>query len=98
MGPLCPSCSTPTWLIKMWKKISLSLRILRKAKKRFAKKYPAEDWNNYQEKLDAILADQSFWRSASKSVAVFVTAQDTWVHRLQIPIDDQYYVGIRLMS
>lgn len=65
----------------------------KEAKKRFEKKYPAEDWNNYQTKLDAILADQSFWRSASKSVAVFVTAQDTWIHRLQIPIDDQYYVG-----
>ncbi|WP_368252093.1 hypothetical protein [Enterococcus sp. 2201sp1_2201st1_B8_2201SCRN_220225] len=65
----------------------------KEAKKRFEKKYPAEDWNNYQTKIETLLADQSFWRSGSTSVAVFLTAQNTWIHRLQIPIDDQYYVG-----
>ena len=43
-------------------------------------------------KIETLLADQAFWRS-SKSVAVILTAEETLIHRLSIPVDDQYYVG-----
>lgn len=65
----------------------------KEAKKRFEKKYPDKNWNTYQEKIDAILADQSFWRSGQTSVAIFLSEEQTVVHRMNIPIDDQYYVG-----
>lgn len=65
----------------------------KEAKKRFEKKYPDGDWNSYQEKFDTILTDQSFWRGASTSVAVFLTEKETLIHHLSIYTDDQYYVG-----
>ncbi len=65
----------------------------KEAKKRFEKKYPDANWSTYQEKIDELLADQSFWRSGKISVAVFLTEEQTLIHRLNIPIDDQYYVG-----
>lgn len=65
----------------------------REAKKRFDKKYPEKDWSKFQEKFDALLADQSFWRSATTSAAIILTEKDTYIHRLSIAVDDQYYVG-----
>lgn len=44
-------------------------------------------------KIETLLADQAFWRSSTKSVAVILTAEETLIHRLSIPVDDQYYVG-----
>ena len=40
-----------------------------------------------------LLGDPSFWRSATTSVAVIITADQTYIHRLSIPVDDQYYVS-----
>ncbi len=40
-----------------------------------------------------MLGDPSFWRSATTSVAVIITADQTYIHRLSIPVDDQYYVS-----
>lgn len=50
----------------------------KEAKKRFEKKYPDKNWNTYQEKIDAILADQSFWRSGQTSVAIFYLKNKPW--------------------
>lgn len=65
----------------------------KEAKKRFEKKYPEKEWQTFQAKIDALLADQSFWRSGTASVAVILTEEATYEHRLSIAIDDQYYVG-----
>lgn len=65
------------------------------AKKRFEKKYPKKEWKIFQKKIDDILADGSFWRGASASVAVILTETDQFVYRLSIAVDDQYYVGDR---
>ena len=65
----------------------------KEAKRRFEKRYPDHSWNKFQEKIETLLADQAFWRSSTKSVAVILTAEETLIHRLSIPVDDQYYVG-----
>lgn len=65
------------------------------AKQKFLKKYPAKDWAIFQEKIDKILADSSFWRSATNSVAVILTEKNDFIYRLSIRVDDQYYVGDR---
>ena len=65
----------------------------KEAKKRFEKKYTDQSFVPFQEKIDQLLADQAFWRSATKSVAVFITKDDVNVHRLSIEVDDQYYVS-----
>ncbi|MHC5249762.1 baeRF6 domain-containing protein [Enterococcus sp. LJL90] len=65
------------------------------AKKKFLKKYPEKDWGIFQDKIDKILADSSFWRSATTSVAVVLTETEDFVYRLSIRVDDQYYVGDR---
>lgn len=65
----------------------------KEAKKRFEKKYPEKDWAVFQSKIDALLADQSFWRSGTTSTAIFLTEKETLTNRLSIRIDDQYYVG-----
>jgi hypothetical protein len=63
------------------------------AKRRFEKKYPEHSWNLFQTKIDELLADQSFWRNSTTSVAVIITPEEVLVHRLSIRVDDQYYVG-----
>lgn len=65
----------------------------KEAKKRFDKKYPEKDWTVFQKNVDALLADQSFWRSGTTSVAIILTESDCYIHRLSISVDDQYYVG-----
>lgn len=65
----------------------------KEAKKRFEKKYPDQDWSNFQDKIDTLLSDRDFWRSATTSVAVILTDKETYIHRLSIRVDDQYYVG-----
>lgn len=65
----------------------------KESKKRFEKRYSDQDWQNFQKQIDALLADQSFWRSAEKSVALIFTPQRTFIQRLSIEVDDQYYVG-----
>ncbi|WP_125604592.1 baeRF6 domain-containing protein [Lapidilactobacillus bayanensis] len=65
----------------------------REAKRRFLKKYPDRQWDGYQAKIDALLADQLFWRNDAASVAIFLTEDQTLVHYLSIHTDDQYYVG-----
>lgn len=40
-----------------------------------------------------MLEDASFWRSATTSVAVILSPEHTYIHRLGIPVDDQYYVS-----
>lgn len=63
------------------------------AKRRFEKKYPEHSWDLFQTKIDELLADQSFWRNSTTSVAVIITPEEVLVHRLSIRVDDQYYVG-----
>lgn len=65
----------------------------KESKKRFEKKYPDHDWTSIQKKVDQLLNDSSFWRSATASVAVILTEKDLFIHRLSISVDDQYYVG-----
>lgn len=66
---------------------------IKEAKKRYKKRYPEFDWSLIQQKADELLASADFWRSGSTSVAVILTPQDTFIHRLSIEVDDQYYVG-----
>ena len=65
----------------------------KEAKKRFEKKYAEHDWSIFQKKIDQLLEDASFWRSATASVAVILSPESTIVHRLSIAVDDQYYVS-----
>ena len=65
----------------------------KEAKKRFEKKYSEHDWSPFQEKITSLLDDPSFWRSATTSVAVIVSPEQVFIHRLGIPVDDQYYVS-----
>ncbi|EOZ5809221.1 hypothetical protein ACQUIQ_001407 [Enterococcus hirae] len=65
----------------------------KEAKKRFEKKYAEHDWSLFQEKITSLLEDASFWRSATTSVAVILSPEHTYIHRLGIPVDDQYYVS-----
>lgn len=67
----------------------------KESKRRFEKKFPDHDWQVIQKKVDQLLADASFWRSATTSVAVILTEKDLFIHRLSIRVDDQYYVGDR---
>lgn len=65
----------------------------KEAKARFEKKYSEKAWIPFQEKIDALLADQDFWRRATTSVAIILNAEDIFVHRLAIRVDNQYYVA-----
>ncbi|MBO0451035.1 hypothetical protein [Candidatus Enterococcus murrayae] len=65
----------------------------KEAKKRFEKKYTDHSFEPFQEKIDQLLADGDFWRSGTKSVAVILTTDETYIHRLNISVDDQYYVS-----
>lgn len=66
---------------------------MKEAKKRFDKRYSEQDWAPFQEKFDNLLNDKAFFRDATKSVAIILTAEETYIHRLSITVDDQYYVG-----
>lgn len=65
----------------------------KEAKRRFEKKYSDLDWSPFQKRLDDLLGDRSFWRSGTASVAVILTKEETYIHHLSIPVDNQYYVG-----
>ncbi|MBV7389296.1 MULTISPECIES: baeRF6 domain-containing protein [Enterococcus] len=65
----------------------------KEAKKRFEKRYPDEKFAPFQEKIDRLLTDLSFWRSPTASVAIILTKDETYIHRLSIEVDDQYYVA-----
>lgn len=65
----------------------------KEAKQRFDKKYTDHSFEPFQVKIDQLLADSDFWRNGTKSVAVILTADEIYVHRLTIPVDDQYYVS-----
>lgn len=65
----------------------------KEAKKRFEKKYTDHNFEPFQAKIDQLLADGDFWRSGTKSVAVILTAEAIYIHRLNIAVDDQYYVS-----
>lgn len=65
----------------------------KEAKKRFEKKYTDHSFEPFQEKIDQLLADGDFWRNGTKSVAVILTESETYIHRLNIVVDDQYYVS-----
>lgn len=67
----------------------------KEAKKRFEKKFPDHDWTIFQKKVDQLLKDASFWRNAATSVGIILTEKELFIHRLSIPVDDQYYVGDR---
>ncbi|MBO0423776.1 hypothetical protein [Enterococcus plantarum] len=77
-------------------KDSLVLKNFAKAAKvRFEKKYTDLSWVPFQEKIDALLADASFWRNATKSVSIIISEKDIFIHRLNVPVDNQYYVDDR---
>lgn len=65
------------------------------AKSRFEKKYSELSWAPFQEKIDKLLNSAIFWRKATKSVTIILTETDTFIRRLHVPIEDQYYVGDR---
>ncbi|MBO1305110.1 hypothetical protein JZO70_02985 [Enterococcus sp. 669A] len=65
----------------------------KEAKKRFEKRYADQSFAPFQEKIERLLADQSFWRSGTKSVAIIMNAEELYIHRLSIEVDDQYYVS-----
>lgn len=65
------------------------------AKKRFEKKFPEIAWQPFQEQIDALLADAAFWREATESVTIILNEKETYVYRLDVPVDDQYYIGSR---
>ncbi|WP_375179843.1 baeRF6 domain-containing protein [Enterococcus rotai] len=65
------------------------------AKIRFEKKYTDLSWAPFQDKIDALLSDASFWRNASKSVSIIISEQDIFIHRLNVAVDNQYYVDDR---
>ncbi|MFV0557035.1 MAG: hypothetical protein ACK5MW_00060 [Enterococcus sp.] len=67
----------------------------KEARMRFEKKYPTHNWAAVQENIDQLIADQNFWRGNSKSVAMIFTESMTYVQRLHMATDDQYYVGDR---
>ncbi|MGM0217848.1 baeRF6 domain-containing protein [Enterococcus sp. AZ126] len=77
-------------------KDSLALKNFAKAAKvRFEKKYVEHSFAPFQEKIDALLADSSFWRNATKSVSIIISENDIFIHRLHVPVDNQYYVDDR---
>ncbi|MBO0471951.1 hypothetical protein JZO66_15440 [Enterococcus sp. DIV0242_7C1] len=77
-------------------KDSLAFKNFGKAAKiRFEKKYKTLSWAPFQDKIDALLADASFWRNATKSVSIIFTENDVFIHRLDVPVNDQYYVDDR---
>lgn len=77
-------------------KDSLALKNFAKAAKvRFEKKYTDLSWAPFQDKVDALLADASFWRNATKSVSIIISEKDIFIHRLDVPVDTQYYVDDR---
>lgn len=65
----------------------------KEAKKRFEKRYTTKEFKPYQEKIDRLLADADFWRRSTKSVAIILTAEDIYLQRLSIEVDNQYYVS-----
>ena len=74
-------------------KDSLAFKNFGKAAKiRFEKKYTDLSWAPFQDKIDALLADASFWRNATKSVSIILSENDIFIHRLHVPVGDQYYV------
>ncbi|WP_430603582.1 hypothetical protein IGJ02_001154 [Enterococcus sp. DIV0724b] len=77
-------------------KDSLAFKNFAKAAKvRFEKKYTDLTWAPFQEKIDALLADSSFWRNATKSVSIIISEKDIFIHRLNVSVDNQYYVDDR---
>ncbi|MHC5268064.1 baeRF6 domain-containing protein [Enterococcus sp. LJL98] len=66
---------------------------MKEAKKRYEKRYPNNEWTGIQKRADELAASADFWRSGSTSVAVILTPEETFIHRLSIEVDDQYYVG-----
>ena len=46
----------------------------------------------FPRKIDALLADASFWRNGTASVSIILSPENTFVQRLDVPVDDQYYV------
>ncbi|MGK0604119.1 hypothetical protein [Enterococcus gilvus] len=65
----------------------------KEAKRRFEKKYTDHSFEPFQEKINQLLADGDFWRNGTESIAVILTAEESYIHRLSIAVDDQYYVS-----
>lgn len=65
----------------------------KESKRRFEKRYPDMEWATFQKQIEQLLGDADFWRRATKSVAIILTSEQTYIHRLSIEVDDQYYVG-----
>lgn len=65
----------------------------KQAKERFVKNYGADNWKPFQEQMDSLLQDAHFWRNASKSLALVFHTAGYETFRLDIPVDDQYYVS-----
>ncbi|MGC6768615.1 baeRF6 domain-containing protein [Enterococcus sp. LJL128] len=63
------------------------------AKSRFEKRFAEHDWAPIQEKIDALEADAAFWRNTTKSITIIFTKDETYIYKLNVPVDNQYYVG-----
>lgn len=72
----------------------LAFKNLAKAAKiRFEKRFADFDWAPFQKKINDLEADAAFWRNTTKSITIIFTKYETFLYRLNVPVDDQYYVG-----
>ena len=54
-----------------------------------------EDVFEIQSELDDLVDDDAFWDHQAQGLAVFVTAQHLWTHRLPYAVDEQVHVSDR---
>ncbi|MBL1226169.1 baeRF6 domain-containing protein [Enterococcus sp. BWR-S5] len=72
----------------------LAFKNLAKAAKiRFEKRFADFDWAPFQKKINDLEADAAFWRNTTKSITIIFTKDETFLYKLNVPVDDQYYVG-----
>ncbi|WP_086348164.1 hypothetical protein [Candidatus Enterococcus clewellii] len=72
----------------------LAFKNLAKAAKiRFEKRFADFDWAPFQKKINDLEADAAFWRNTTKSITIIFTQDETFLYRLNVPVDNQYYVG-----
>lgn len=62
------------------------------AKERFEKKYPKLEWAPFQEQIDELIMDGSFWRDPTASVTIIFTQNNSFIQRQVIHVQEQYYV------
>lgn len=66
---------------------------VKESKKKFLKKYDVKLWDAYEKQMNTILNSKEFFRQPTKSVAIIFTDEKTYIYRLHIEVDNQYYVS-----